>query len=168
MEYNGKTLTTVSLEQLRSLAETIETARREAIADMKTAAAAMHEQGRLLIQAELELGDAFDAFVADLPAHGIAEDQARYNMRLARKYDSAPELFADPGATKQLVLQNFAPQIPAKEGEAKGDKPAKAAAFTLTFHMNRDPMEWTSAEWDEFRIKSRPVANVWKEAKQRE
>jgi hypothetical protein len=167
MDYNGKQLTTVNIEQLRSLAETIDTARREAIADMKTAGRAMHEQGRLLLQAKDELGEAFEAFLVDLPNHGIAEDQARHSLRLARRYDTAEEMFADPSGNRQMVL-TYAIQKPQQQEVASPTKPIKTPAFVLTFHMNRDPMDWTASEWEEFRVKSRPVANVWREAKERE
>jgi hypothetical protein len=57
----GNELTTgVSVEQLRALAERIREAKAGAIKEMKTAIEAMHEEGTLLVQAEMELGQAFD------------------------------------------------------------------------------------------------------------
>jgi hypothetical protein len=138
MDINGKQLTAVSIEQLRALSERIREAKTNAIGSMKAAAEAMHEQGRLLIQAEMELGDAFDTFVDGLAGEGIDPNQARYNIKLAKKHKEVRSLFADPGAAKQLVLQNFAPPMPPKpETEGQGN----VAPYTITVRFNVDPMD---------------------------
>ena len=63
--------TAVSVEQLRTLSEKIRQAKAGAIGAMKEAIEAMHEQGALLVQAEMELGTAFDGWVDGLADEGI-------------------------------------------------------------------------------------------------
>lgn len=138
MDINGKQLTAVSLEQLRALSERIKEAKAGAIGNMKEAAEAMHEQGRLLIQAEMELGDAFDTFVDSLANEGIDPNQARYNIKLAKKHKEVRSLFTDPSAAKQLVLQNFAPPTPPKP---ETEKVADVPAYQITVRFNIDPMD---------------------------
>ena len=134
----GNELTVVSIEQLRLLAERIRQAKAGAIGAMKEAIEAMHEEGTLLVQAEFELGAAFDGWVDGLADHGIDPMQARYCMKVARKHKDVRSLFNDPGAAKQLVLQNFAPPIPPKpETEGNGS----VAPYTITLRFNIDPMD---------------------------
>jgi hypothetical protein len=160
MDINGKQLTAVSLEQLRALSERIKEAKAGAIGNMKEAAEAMHEQGRLLIQAEMELGDAFDTFVDSLANEGIDPNQARYNIKLAKKHKEVRSLFTDPSAAKQLVLQNFAPPTPPKP-ETTGDK--VALPFSLSFHLNIDPMDWNEEIKRDFMAKAKPVVQLVEE-----
>lgn len=158
MDINGKTLTVVSIEQLRALSERIKGARAGAIGQMKEAIEAMHEQGSLLIQAEMQLGDSFDAFVDRLADEGIDPNQARYNVRMAKKYKDVRSIFGTPGAAKQLVLQNFAPPSPPKP-ETDGE--SIKAPFTLTFHINgADPMDWPETTRKEFLSKAEPVVRL--------
>ena len=77
-------LTAVSVEQLRALAEKIREAKAGAVREMKSAIEAMHEQGSLLVQAEMELGAAFDGWVDGLADHGVDPMQARYAMKIAK------------------------------------------------------------------------------------
>ena len=146
MDINGKQLTVVSIEQLRSLADTINQAKASAIGNMKAAAEAMHEQGRLLIQAELELGEAFDTFVDQLADEGIDPNQARYNIKLAKKHKEVQSLFANPGAAKQLVLQNFAPPTPPRP-DVEGS--VSVAPYTISVRFNVDPLDpsFPKAKW---------------------
>jgi hypothetical protein len=130
-------LTAVSVEQLRALAERIREAKAGAVKEMKTAIEAMHEEGTLLMQAELELGAAFDGWVDGLADHGVDPMQARYCMKVARKHKDVRSLFSDPGAAKQLVLQNFAPPMPPKPEREERDTPA----YTLTVRFNVDPLD---------------------------
>jgi|688.fasta_scaffold17751_1 hypothetical protein len=162
MDINGKQLTAVSLEQLRALSERIKEAKAGAIGNMKEAAEAMHEQGRLLIQAEMELGDAFDTFVDSLANEGIDPNQARYNIKLAKKHKEVRSLFTDPSAAKQLVLQNFAPPTPPKP-ETAGDK--VTLPFSLSFHLNIDPMDWNEEIKRDFLAKAKPVVQLVEEIK---
>ena len=135
----GNELTTaVSVEQLRALAERIRQAKAGAIKEMKSAIEAMHEQGTLLVQAELELGAAFDGWVDGLADHGVDPMQARYCMKIAKKHKEVKSLFADPGAAKQLVLQNFAPPMPPKP-ETEGG--TSMAPYTISVRYNIDPMD---------------------------
>jgi hypothetical protein len=134
----GTELTTaVSVEQLRALAERIREAKVSAIKEMKTAIEAMHEEGTLLVQAEMELGAAFDGWVDGLADHGVDPMQARYCMKVAKKYKEVKSLFADPSAAKQMVLQNFAPPSPPKPETEKPDAPA----YQITVRFNVDPMD---------------------------
>jgi hypothetical protein len=134
----GTELTTaVSVEQLRALAERIREAKVSAIKEMKTAIEAMHEEGTLLVQAEMELGAAFDGWVDGLADHGVDPMQARYCMKVAKKYKEVKSLFADPSAAKQMVLQNFAPPSPPKPETEKPD----ARAYQITVRFNLDPMD---------------------------
>lgn len=135
----GTELTTaISVEQLRALAERIREAKVSAIKEMKSAIEAMHEQGTLLVQAELELGAAFDGWVDGLADHGVDPMQARYCMKIAKKHKEVKSLFADPSAAKQMVLQNFAPPIPAK---AETEKATDVAPYTITVRFNIDPLD---------------------------
>jgi predicted Zn-dependent protease len=113
------TTTAVSVEQLRALAEKIREAKAGAVTEMKVAIQAMHEQGTLLVQAEMELGAAFDGWVDGLADHGIDPMAARYSMKVAKKHKDIKSLFSNPSAAKQMVLQNFAPSVPPK-AEARG------------------------------------------------
>lgn len=131
-------LTGVSVEQLRTLADKIRAAKAGAIGAMKEAIEAMHEQGTLLVQAEMELGSAFDGWVDGLADHGVDPMQARYCMKVAKKHKDVRSIFGDPGAAKQLVLQNFAPPTPPKpEVEGQGN----VAPYTITVRFNVDPMD---------------------------
>lgn len=135
----GNELTTaVSVEQLRSLAERIREAKAGAIKEMKSAIEAMHEQGTLLVQAEMELGTAFDGWVDGLADHGVDPMQARYCMKVAKKHKDIKSLFANPGAAKQMVLQNFAPPTPAKP-ETEGS--ASVSPYTISVRFNVDPLD---------------------------
>jgi hypothetical protein len=80
------TTTAVSVEQLRALAEKIREAKAGAVKEMKSAIEAMHEQGTLLVQAEMELGAAFDTWVDGLADQGIDPMAARYSMKVAKKH----------------------------------------------------------------------------------
>ena len=143
----GNELTTgVSVEQLRALAERIREAKAGAIKEMKTAIEAMHEEGTLLVQAEMELGQAFDGWVDGLADHGVDPMQARYCMKIAKKHKEVKSLFADPSAAKQLVLQNFAPSVPPK-AEAEGQ--GSVAPYTISVRFNVDPMDaaFPRAKW---------------------
>jgi hypothetical protein len=73
------TTTAVSVEQLRALADKIREAKAGAVKEMKSAIEAMHEQGTLLVQAEMELGAAFDTWVDGLADQGIDPMAARYS-----------------------------------------------------------------------------------------
>jgi hypothetical protein len=135
----GTELTTaISVEQLRALAERIREAKVSAIKEMKTAIEAMHEEGTLLVQAEMELGAAFDGWVDGLADHGVDPMQARYCMKIAKKHKEVKSLFADPSAAKQLVLQNFAPPTPPKP---ETEKVADVPAYQITVRFNIDPMD---------------------------
>jgi hypothetical protein len=134
---NGKELTTVSVEQIRALAEKIHEAKASAIGSMKEAFALKHAQGELLIQAEMELGDAFNAFVDGLADQGIDPNQARDNYRIAKKYKTQGDLLSQPGAIKQLMLRDLAPETPKAESERVADVPA----YTITVRFNIDPMD---------------------------
>lgn len=160
MDINGKQLTAVSLEQLRALSERIKEAKAGAIGNMKSAAEAMHEQGRLLIQAEMELGEAFDAFVDSLANEGIDPNQARYNIKLAKKHKEVRSLFTDPSAAKQLVLQNFAPPTPPKPVIDGGKT---SLPFSLSFHLNIDPLDWSEEIKRDFMAKAKPVVQLVQE-----
>jgi hypothetical protein len=134
--YNGKELSSVSVEQIRALSEKIHEAKASAIGSMKEALELKHEQGLLLVQAEMELGDAFDAFVDGLGEQGIDPNLARDNYRLAKKHKDRASLF-DPATVKQLVLRDFAPTVPKPETEKVADVPA----YTITVRFNIDPMD---------------------------
>lgn len=134
----GNELTVVSAEQLRALSEQIREAKLRAIKEMKSAIEAMHEQGTLLVQAEMQLGQAFDHWVDGLSDHGVDPMQARYCMKIAKKHKEVKSLFADPGAAKQLVLQNFAPPMPPKP-ETEGS--TSTAPYTISVRYNIDPMD---------------------------
>ena len=142
----GNELTAVSVEQLRALAERIREAKAGAVKEMKTAIEAMHEQGSLLVQAELELGAAFDSWVDGLADHGVDPMQARYCMKVAKKHKDVRSLFGNPSAAKQLVLQNFAPAVPPKP-ETEGS--ASVAPYTISLRFNIDPMDaaFPKAKW---------------------
>jgi hypothetical protein len=134
----GNELTAVSVEQLRALAERIREAKAGAVKEMKTAIEAMHEQGSLLVQAEMELGAAFDTWVDGLADHGVDPMAARYSMKVAKKHKDIKSLFSNPSAAKQMVLQNFAPSVPPKpEIERAADVPA----YAITVRFNIDPMD---------------------------
>lgn len=143
----GNELTTaVSVEQLRALAEKIREAKAGAVTEMKVAIQAMHEQGTLLVQAEMELGAAFDGWVEGLADHGIDPMAARYSMKVAKKHKDIKSLFNNPSAAKQMVLQNFAPSVPPKpEGEGQGN----VAPYTISVRFNIDPMDsaFPRAKW---------------------
>jgi hypothetical protein len=138
--------TAVSVEQLRTLSEKIRQAKAGAIGAMKEAMEAMHEQGALLVQAEMELGAAFDGWVDGLADEGIDPMQARYCMKVAKKHKDIKSLFANPGAAKQMVLQNFAPPAPAKP-ETEGS--ASVAPYSISLRFNIDPMDaaFPRAKW---------------------
>lgn len=142
----GNELTDVSVEQLRALAEKIRAAKAGAVKEMKTAIEAMHEQGSLLVQAEMELGAAFDSWVDGLADHGVDPMQARYCMKVAKKHKDVRSLFGNPSAAKQLVLQNFAPAVPPKP-ETKGS--ASVAPYTISVRFNVDPLDpsFPKAKW---------------------
>jgi hypothetical protein len=129
--------TAVSVEQLRALAERIREAKVSAIKEMKTAIEAMHEEGTLLVQAEMELGAAFDGWVDGLADHGVDPMQARYCMKIAKKHKEVKSLFSDPSAAKQMVLQNFAPPLPPKPETERPDAPA----YQIVVRFNVDPMD---------------------------
>jgi hypothetical protein len=131
-------LTAVSVEQLRALAERIREAKAGAVKEMKTAIEAMHEQGTLLIQAELELGAAFDSWVDGLADEGIDPMQARYCIKVAKKHKDVKSLFGNPSAAKQLVLQNFAPAVPPKPAS---EGSTSTAPYTISVRYNIDPMD---------------------------
>jgi hypothetical protein len=135
--YNGKELTSVSVEQIRALSDKIHEAKASAIGSMKEALELKHEQGLLLVQAEMELGDAFDAFVDGLGEQGIDANMARDNYRLAKKHKDRASLFA-PATVKQLVLRDFAPTVPKPEAT---DAVADAPAYQITVRFNIDPMD---------------------------
>lgn len=134
--YNGKELTTVSVEQIRALSEKIHEAKASAIGSMKTALELKHEQGLLLVQAEMELGDAFDSFVDGLAEQGVDPNMARDSYRIAKKHKDRASLFA-PATVKQLVLRDFAPTVPKPEIEG----PAVVAPYTITVRFNVDPLD---------------------------
>jgi len=142
----GNELTAVSVEQLRALAERIRAAKAGAVKEMKTAIEAMHEQGSLLVQAEMELGAAFDGWVDGLADHGVDPMQARYCMKVAKKHKDVRSLFGNPSAAKQLVLQNFAPAVPPKP-ETEGS--ASVAPYTISVRFNVDPLDpsFPKAKW---------------------
>ena len=134
----GNELTAVSVEQLRALAEKIREAKAGAVKEMKTAIEAMHEQGSLLVQAEMELGAAFNTWVDGLADHGVDPMAARYAMKIAKKHKDVRSLFGNPSAAKQLVLQNFAPAVPPKlETEGGGS----VAPYSISVRFNVDPMD---------------------------
>ena len=130
--------TAVSVEQLRALAERIRQAKAGAIKEMKTAIEAMHEEGTLLVQAEMELGAAFDGWVDGLADHGVDPMQARYCMKIAKKHKEVKNLFADPSAAKQMVLQNFAPPSPPKP---QTERVVDVAPYQIVVRFNVDPMD---------------------------
>jgi hypothetical protein len=134
----GNELTAVSVEQLRALAERIREAKAGAVKEMKTAIEAMHEQGSLLVQAEMELGAAFDSWVEGLANEGIDPMQARYCMKVAKKHKDVKSLFGNPSAAKQLVLQNFAPAVPPKP---TSEGSTSTAPYTISVRYNIDPMD---------------------------
>ena len=142
----GNELTAVSVEQLRALAERIREAKAGAVKEMKTAIEAMHEQGSLLVQAEMELGAAFDTWVDGLADHGVDPMAARYAMKIAKKHKDVRSLFGNPSAAKQLVLQNFAPAVPPKP-ETEGS--ASVASYTISLRFNVDPLDpsFPKAKW---------------------
>lgn len=139
-------LTAVSVEQLRALAERIREAKAGAVKEMKTAIEAMHEQGSLLVQAEMELGAAFDSWVDGLADHGVDPMQARYAMKIAKKHKDVKSLFGNPSAAKQLVLQNFAPAVPPKP-ETEGS--TSVAPYSISVRFNVDPLDpsFPRAKW---------------------
>ena len=139
-------LTAVSVEQLRALAEKIREAKAGAVTEMKVAIQAMHEQGTLLVQAEMELGAAFDGWVDGLADHGIDPMAARYSMKVAKKHKDIKSLFSNPSAAKQMVLQNFAPSVPPK-AEAEGQ--GSVAPYSISVRFNVDPMDpsFPRAKW---------------------
>ena len=134
--YNGKELSGVSVEQIRALSEKIHEAKASAIGSMKEALELKHEQGLLLVQAEMELGDAFDAFVDGLGEQGIDTNLARDNYRLAKKFKDRASLF-NPATVKQLVLRDFAPTVPKPETEIGGS----VAPYSISLRFNIDPMD---------------------------
>jgi len=142
----GNELTSVSVEQLRALAEKIREAKAGAVTEMKVAIQAMHEQGSLLVQAEMELGAAFDSWVDGLANEGIDPMQARYCMKVAKKHKDVKSLFGNPSAAKQLVLQNFAPAVPPKP-ETEGG--TSVAPYTISVRFNVDPLDpsFPKAKW---------------------
>ncbi len=142
---NGKELTTVSVEQIRALADKIHEAKASAVGSMKEAFLLKHEQGVLLVQAEMELGDAFDAFVDNLANDGVDPEQARANHRLAKKFKDRESMLSQPGVIKQLVLRDFAPEAP----KVIEDKPSAVAPYTITVRFNVDPMDpsFPKAKW---------------------
>ena len=142
----NKLTTAVSVEQLRALAEKIREAKAGAVKEMKTAIEAMHEQGSLLVQAEMELGVAFDTWVDALADHGIDPMAARYSMKVAKKHKDIQSLFSNPSAAKQMVLQNFAPAVPSKP-ESEGS--ASVAPYSISVRFNVDPMDaaFPRAKW---------------------
>lgn len=143
MEYK---LTTVSVEQLRALADKIREAKAGAVKEMKSAIEAMHQQGTLMVQAELELGAGFDTWVNTLADQGIDPMAARYSLKVAKKYKDIQSLFSNPSAAKQMVLQNFAPSVPPKaEGAGQGTVPP----YTISVRFNIDPMDaaFPRAKW---------------------
>jgi hypothetical protein len=143
---DNKLTTAVSPEQLRGLAERIREAKTKAIKEMKTAIEAMHEQGSLLVQAEMELGAAFDTWVDGLADHGVDPMAARYSMKVAKKHKDIKSLFGNPSAAKQMVLQNFAPSAPPKpESEGQGS----VAPYSISVRFNVDPMDpsFPRAKW---------------------
>lgn len=142
----GNELTSVSVERLRALAEKIREAKAGAVTEMKVAIQAMHEQGSLLVQAEMELGAAFDSWVDGLANEGIDPMQARYCMKVAKKHKDVKSLFGNPSAAKQLVLQNFAPAVPPKPTSEGG---TSTAPYTISVRYNIDPMDpaFPRAKW---------------------
>ena len=143
---DNKLTTAVSVEQLRALAEKIREAKAGAVTEMKVAIQAMHEQGTLMVQAEMELGAAFDGWVNNLADHGIDPMAARYSMKVAKKHKDIKSLFSNPSAAKQMVLQNFAPSVPPKpESEEQGN----VAPYTISVRFNVDPMDaaFPRAKW---------------------
>ena len=143
---DNKLTTAVSVEQLRALAERIREAKAGAVTEMKVASQAMHEQGTLMVQAEMELGAAFDGWVNNLADHGIDPMAARYSMKVAKKHKDIKSLFSNPSAAKQMVLQNFAPSVPPKpESEGQGS----VAPYTISVRFNVDPMDaaFPKAKW---------------------
>jgi hypothetical protein len=143
---DNKLTTVVSVEQLRALAEKIREAKAGAVTEMKVAIQAMHEQGTLMVQAEMELGAAFDGWVNALADQGIDPMAARYSMKVAKKHKDIKSLFSNPSAAKQMVLQNFAPSVPPKpESEGQGS----VAPYTISVRFNVDPMDasFPKAKW---------------------
>ena len=143
---NQLTTTGVSVEQLRALADKIREAKASAVKEMKGAFEAMHEQGTLLVQAEMELGAAFDTWVDGLADHGIDPMAARYTMKVAKKHKDIKSLFTNPSAVKQMLLVNLAPSLPPK-AEAEGQ--ASVAPYTISVRFNVDPMDaaFPRAKW---------------------
>jgi hypothetical protein len=141
---DNKLTTAVSVEQLRALAERIREAKSGAVKEMKSAIEAMHEQGTLMVQAEMELGPAFDGWVNGLADQGIDPMAARYSMKVAKKHKDIKSLFSNPSAAKQMVLQNFAPSVPPK-AEGQGS----VAPYTISVRFNVDPMDssFPRAKW---------------------
>jgi len=151
------TTTAVSVEQLRALAEKIREAKAGAVTEMKVAIQAMHEQGTLMVQAEMELGAAFDGWVDGLADHGVDPMQARYCMKVAKKRKDPSTLFSDPSAAKQMMIQNFAPSPPQKP---QLEKLNRAPAFVLTLVLNKDPLDFTQEEWRQWESKRKAVDSV--------
>ena len=143
---DNKLTTAVSVEQLRALAEKIREAKAGAVTEMKVAIQAMHEQGTLMVQAEMELGAAFDGWVNNLADHGIDPMAARYSMKVAKKHKDIKSLFSNPSAAKQMVLQNFAPSVPPKP---ESEKQGSVAPYTISVRFNVDPMDaaFPKAKW---------------------
>jgi len=143
---DNKLTTAVSVEQLRALAEKIREAKAGAVTEMKVAIQAMHEQGTLMVQAEMELGAAFDGWVNALADQGVDPMAARYSMKVAKKHKDIKSLFSNPSAAKQMVLQNFAPSAPPKpESEGQGS----VAPYSISVRFNVDPMDpaFPRAKW---------------------
>ena len=140
------TTTAVSVEQLRALADKIREAKAGAVTEMKVAIQAMHEQGTLMVQAEMELGVAFDGWVDGLADHGIDPMAARYSMKVAKKHKDIKSLFSNPSAAKQMVLQNFAPSVPPK---AEAEEQGSVAPYTISVRFNVYPMDaaFPRAKW---------------------
>ncbi len=155
MEINGHEISTTLISQLQTLAGVISEKKAQAIGNMRETVEAMHLQGTLLVQAEMELGDAFDAFVEQLGDHGVDPEQARYTHKLAKKHPKLESLLSSPGQIKQLTLQNFAPATE-QAAHTEGERPA----FTLAFHLNIDPMDWSKELRAEFLTKAKPVVKL--------
>jgi len=153
---NGKELTTVSVEQIRALADKIHEAKVSAIDSMKEAFALKHAQGELLIQAEMELGSAFNTFMDGLAEAGIDPNQARDNYRIAKKYKTQGDLLSQPGAIKQLMLRDLAPETP----KAEPQKATTVPAFVLNLTLNKDPLDFTQDDWRQWESKRRAVDSV--------
>ena len=159
MELNGKQVSSALVEQITTLADIIRDKKHDAIANMRETVEAMHMQGTLLVQAEIEFGDAFGTFVEQLSERGVDPDLARYNLKLAKKHKTLASLIGSPAQVKQLVLQNFAP---ASETEPSNTE-RTAPAFTLAFHLTTDPMDWSNELKAEFMTKARPIVRLVEE-----